>query len=45
MRKKILVALSLIFLTGCFQRDKIDIPQEGEIVTWKQNDHLVVKAK
>ena len=45
MRKKILVALSLIFLTGCFQRDKLDIPQEGEIVTWKQNDHLVVKAK
>lgn len=45
MWKKILVTLSLIFLTGCFPREKADIPQEGEIVTWKQNDHLVVKAK
>lgn len=45
MRKKILVTLSLVLLTGCFQREKADIPQEGEIVTWKQNDHLVVKAK
>ena len=45
MRKKIVVSLCLVFLTGCFPREKADIPQEGEIVTWKQNNHLVVKAK
>lgn len=44
MQKNIVVSLCLVFLTGCFQRDKPDILQEGDIVTWKQNDHLVVKA-
>ena len=45
MQKKIVISLCLFFLTGCFQREKPEIPQEGDIVTWKQNDHLVVKAK
>ncbi|MCJ8160187.1 hypothetical protein [Acinetobacter zhairhuonensis] len=45
MPKTIVISLCLIFLTGCFQREEPVLPQEGEIVTWKQNDHLVVKAK
>lgn len=45
MQKKIMVSLCLVLLTGCFQREKPMFPKEGNIETWKQNDHLVVKAK
>ena len=44
MQKKILLTLCLIFFTGCFQRENSVLPKEGDIVTWKQNDHLIVKA-
>lgn len=40
-----MVSLCLVLLTGCFQREKPMLPKEGDIETWKQDDHLVVKAK
>ncbi|OTG86890.1 hypothetical protein [Acinetobacter sp. ANC 3832] len=45
MHKKIVLSLFFVFLTACFQRDKQEIPQEGEIVFWKQDLELIVKAK
>lgn len=45
MQKKIVVSLCLIFLTGCTPKEKPYISQEGDIVTWKQNPQLIVKAK
>lgn len=45
MQKKIVVSLCLVFLTGCTPKEKPYIPQEGDLVTWKQNPQLIVKAK
>ena len=35
----------LIFLGSCMQRDDIPIPKEGDVVTWKFNNELVIKAR
>lgn len=37
--------MSLIALGGCKPQEKVHIPQEEEIVVWKQNPQLIVKAK
>lgn len=33
-----------VLLGGCMQEDVV-IPKEGEVVTWKQNPQLIIKAK
>lgn len=43
--KKVILIMSFLFLGGCMNKEKTNIPQEGDIVIWKQNNHLVVKAK
>ena len=45
MQQRIVVSLCFVFLIGCTPKEKPYIPQEGEIVTWKQNPQLIVKAK
>lgn len=35
----------LSFQGGCMQRDDIPIPKEGDVVTWKFNNELVIKAR
>lgn len=40
-----MVSLCLVFLIGCTPKEKSYIPQEGDLVTWKQNPQLIVKAK
>ena len=37
-----ILSMYALLLIGCTSKD---IPQEGEIVTWKQNPQLIVKAK
>ena len=37
--------MATAMLTGCFSSEKAHIPKEGEIVVWKQNPQLIVKAK
>lgn len=40
------ICLSSLFLIACEKvRDNSEIPKEGDIVTWKQNDHLIIKTK
>lgn len=45
--KMTLLVIILLLQGGCMkkEKDQVYVPQEGEIVTWKQNDHLIVKAK
>lgn len=43
--KKGCLFITAALLAGCFSGDKVHIPQEGGIVTWKQNPQLIVKAK
>ena len=45
MQQKIVISLCLVFLIGCTPKEKPYIPQEGDLVTWKQNPQLIVKAK
>ena len=45
MQQKIMISLCLVFLIGCTPKEKLYIPQEGDLVTWKQNPQLIVKAK
>ena len=40
-----MISLYLVFLIGCTPKEKLYIPQEGDLVTWKQNPQLIVKAK
>lgn len=44
---KIIIALTIIllFITACSESAKFHIPQEGEIVTLRQNQQLIIKAK
>lgn len=37
--------MGLMVLGGCKPQEKVHILREGEIVTWKQNPNLIVKAK
>lgn len=37
--------MGLMALGGCKPQEEVHIPREGDIVTWKQNDQLIVKAK
>lgn len=43
--KKNLLFMCFLFLGGCMSKEKANIPQEGDVVIWKQNNNLVVKAK
>ncbi|MCY6413082.1 hypothetical protein QTA56_13235 [Acinetobacter sp. VNH17] len=44
--KLFLLTITLLLQGSCMQkREPPYIPQEGEVVTWKQNDHLIIKAK
>lgn len=45
--KMTLLVIIILLQGGCMkkEKDQVYIPQESEIVTWKQNDHLIVKAK
>ncbi|ATZ68343.1 hypothetical protein BSR56_13925 [Acinetobacter haemolyticus] len=44
--KILLLSIILLFQGACMQKKEPPyIPQEGEVVTWKQNNHLIVKAK
>ena len=45
MQQKIMISLCLVFLIACTPKEKPYIPQEGDLVTWKQNPQLIVKAK
>lgn len=49
MKKYLFRVPALLILTlfqgGCVQKEKVHIPQEGEIVTWRQNQQLIIKAK
>lgn len=41
-----IISSYVLLLIGCTSKDiSKDIPKEGEIVTWKQNPNLIVKAK
>ncbi|PTV52209.1 hypothetical protein [Acinetobacter seifertii] len=42
---KILFYLLLCVQSACVKREKVYIAKEGEVVTWKQNNYLIVKAK
>ncbi|MDQ9022346.1 hypothetical protein RFI02_14660 [Acinetobacter sichuanensis] len=37
--------ISSLVLSGCKLKEKLDTPKEGDIVVWKQNPQLIVKAK
>jgi hypothetical protein len=42
----LLTALMIaVLLGGGMQQDDVVIPKEGEVVTWKQNPQLIIKAK
>lgn len=43
--KKACLFMATAILAGCFYSEKAHIPREGEIVVWKQNSQLIVKAK
>ena len=40
-----ILLLGLSLLQGCMQQKKQDPYKEGDIVTWKINDHLILKAE
>lgn len=46
---KLYIKLFMVFLflqVGCTsQKEIVHLPKEEDIVTWKQNDYLIVKAK
>lgn len=43
--KRNILLMSILFLGGCMPKKETHIPQEGEVVIWKQNPHLIVKVK
>lgn len=44
LKLKLLLITSLI-LSGCKLKEKLDTPRENDLVVWKQNPQLIVKAK
>ena len=46
--KKLTIGVLIMTTTvlwGCMPKKKLNIPQEGDLVVWKQNPQLIVKAK
>lgn len=41
---KLLCLILLVTLAGCTKNRESNLPKEGEVVTWKQTDELIVKA-
>lgn len=43
--QKGMVLMAMVLLGGCMPKEKVHIPKEGEIVTWKFTDQLIIKAE